>query len=66
MAYTQTTLIMFLKKLQEEKKKKFPFKNPTNLPIQTETFGWLHAWSEPRISIFYDSHIDESWSDVIL
>ena len=66
MAYTQTTLILFLKKLQEEKKKGVPFKNLTNLPIQTETLGWLHAWSEPRISIFYDSYIDESWSDVSL
>ena len=28
-----------------------------------ETFEWLHVWSEPRISILYDSHIDESWSD---
>ena len=66
MAYTQMTLIMFLNKLQEEKEKRVPFKKPTNLLIQIETFGWLHAWSEPRISIFYDSHIDESWSDVIL
>ena len=55
---------MFLKKLQEVKKKRVPFNNLTNLPIQTETFEWLHVWSEPRISILYDSHIDESWSDI--
>ena len=34
------------------------------MPIQIETFEWLHVWSEPRISILYDSHIDESWSDI--
>ena len=48
MAYTQMTLIMFLNKLQEEKEKRVPFKKLTNLLIQIETFGWLHAWSEPR------------------
>ena len=66
MAYTQTTLILFLKKITRRKEKRVPFKNLTNLPIQTETLEWLHAWSEPRISIFYDSYIDESWSDVSL
>ena len=54
------------KKITRRKEKRVPFKNLTNLPIQTETLGWLHAWSEPRISIFYDSYIDESWSDVSL
>ena len=63
MAYTQTTLICFLKKLQEVKKKRVPFNCLINLPIQIETFEWLRVWSEPRISIVYDSHIDESWSD---
>ena len=34
-----------------------------NFATQIETFEWLHVWSEPRISILYDSHIDETWPD---
>ena len=54
------------KRITRRKEKRVPFKNLANLPIQTKTFEWLHVWSEPTISIFYDSHIDESWSDVSL
>ena len=55
---------MFLKKITRSKEKRVPFNNLINLPIQTETFEWLHVWYEPRISILYDSHIDELWSDI--
>ena len=54
------------KRITRRKEKRVPFNNLANLPIQTKTFEWLHVWSEPTISIFYDSHIDESWSDVSL
>ena len=55
---------MFFKKITRSKEKRVPFNNLINLPIQTETFELFHVWSEPRISILYDSHIDESWSDI--
>ena len=58
-----TLIILFLKNY---KKKKDHFKNPVSLPIQSEAFGWLLAWSEPRNAIFYDFRIGESWPDVFL
>ena len=58
-----TLIILFLKNY---KKKKDHFKNPVSLPNQSEAFGWLLAWSEPRNAIFYDFRIGESWPDVFL